>query len=212
MSENQGNDKRKIGRRRLLAGAGAATALGLLGACSREESTKPAEAIPAEEVRQWDLETDVLVAGSGGAGISAAIEARRSGADVVVLERFVRLGGSTGMSGGVCYMGGGTPLQKALGYDDTVEDMYNYIVAAGSKHPHLDKVQLYCEESVEHFHWLVNNGVKYKESFASEKGLPMGDESLYFSGNENVWPWNTMAKPVPRVEQQFRQHPCAGQQ
>ena len=59
----------------------------------------------------WDGETDLIVVGSGAGGISAAIEARRAGADVLVLELFHIPGGSSSLSGGVCYLGGGTPLQ-----------------------------------------------------------------------------------------------------
>lgn len=35
----------------------------------------------------WDYEADVVVAGYGIAGVSAAIEAARAGAEVLVLER-----------------------------------------------------------------------------------------------------------------------------
>ncbi len=103
--------------------------------------------------------TDVLVAGSGSAGASAAIEARQAGADVLMIEALPKLGGSSAMSGGVVYAGGGTSLQRALGITDTVEDMYKFIVAAGSPHPQLDKIQLYCEQSAEHFDWLLEQGV-----------------------------------------------------
>ena len=61
---------------------------------------------PRQAIKSWDQVTDVLVVGSGSAGISAAIDARKAGAEVLVLEKFHRLSGSSGMSGGVCYMGG----------------------------------------------------------------------------------------------------------
>ena len=37
---------------------------------------------------QWSDSTDVIVVGWGGAGASAAIEAREQGADVLVIDRF----------------------------------------------------------------------------------------------------------------------------
>ena len=46
-------------------------------------------------------ETDVIVIGSGAAGLAAALSARHAGADVVILERSEKLGGTTAMSGGV---------------------------------------------------------------------------------------------------------------
>jgi succinate dehydrogenase/fumarate reductase flavoprotein subunit len=53
----------------------------------------------------WDLETDVLVAGYGAAGCAAAIEARRAGAEVLVLEKMPagKEGGNSRVSGGVWY-------------------------------------------------------------------------------------------------------------
>ena len=79
-----------------------------------------------------------------------------------------------------------------------MEAMYDYIVGAGRKHPHLDKVQQYCEDSVAHFDWLVANGVPYKEQFTPHKGLQFDDSSLYFSGNEEGWPWREKGAPIPR--------------
>lgn len=175
-----------LSRRRFIgAGAAALTA----SACAIQ---------PERTIEQWDISADVVIMGSGAAGIAAAIDARRQGAEVLVLEKYHRLGGSSGMSGGVCYMGGGTPLQKQHGFNDSTEAMYNYIVGAGSRHPHRDKIQLYCEESLEHFDWMHSNGVRYEGGFSSAKGVPMGLESLYYSGNEQVHPYDRMSTPAPR--------------
>ncbi len=43
--------------------------------------------ISASSISNWDYEADVVVAGYGIAGVSAAIEAARAGAEVLVLER-----------------------------------------------------------------------------------------------------------------------------
>jgi 3-oxo-5alpha-steroid 4-dehydrogenase len=163
------SDRDNISRRQLLAavGAGAAAAV-----------TVGAGALPASSVGSWDAQADVLIVGSGAAGVSAAIEARAAGAGVLLLESLSRLGGASAMSGGVVYAGGGTALQKALGVDDNVEAILS---RAGAPHPPLDKIQLYCEQSAAHFDWLVAQGVPYLEKFSAAKGLPMGDESLYFS-------------------------------
>src|SRR3954454_23264006 len=48
----------------------------------------------------WDIETDVLIVGSGGAGLVTAIEAHDAGARVLVLEKMPRLGGVTILAGG----------------------------------------------------------------------------------------------------------------
>lgn len=185
------DDSNKISRRKLLAGSLAAGGLAAAGVGSRE-------ALASSEVRSWDIETDVVIAGSGAAGISAAIEARHAGADVLVLEKLTKLGGSSAMSGGVIYCGGGTALQKSLGFEDSAEAMYDFIAAAGALHPHLDKIQVYCEESVAHFDWLVENGVPFKEKYSDVKGIPFGDASLYYSGTELTYPYRETSRPAPR--------------
>ena len=43
---------------------------------------------------------DVVVVGSGGAGLTAALAAAVGGAEVAVLEASSRFGGATGVSGG----------------------------------------------------------------------------------------------------------------
>lgn len=86
--------------------------------------------IPESSIKSWDYESDVVVAGYGVAGASAAIEAARSGAEVLVLERSGDWGGAASMSGGLIYLGGGTPLQKACGFDDTVDSMKAFMKAA----------------------------------------------------------------------------------
>jgi len=55
----------------------------------------------------------------------------------------------------VIYAGGGTALQRALGVEDSVEDMFSFISRAGGKHPPVEKIRLYCEQSSAHFDWLV---------------------------------------------------------
>jgi hypothetical protein len=63
---------------------------------------------------------DVVVAGSGVAGLCAAIEAAEAGARVVVLEAQSTIGGASAMSGAGCCLVD-TPLQVANGIADSVE-------------------------------------------------------------------------------------------
>ncbi len=141
---------------------------------------------------------DVLVIGLGAAGASAAIDARRAGADVLVLERASAGGGSTQYSGGFIYLGGGTRVQKKNGFDDTVEDMYNYLVANTPK-PDLQKIRDYSDGSLAHFEWLETQGIRFNDQFYPHKHVEhSSEEGLAWTGNEKAWPYREKARAMPR--------------
>lgn len=161
-------------------------------------SRPPAGPVPLSAVARFDHETDVLVVGFGAAGAAAAYEAAAAGADVLVLERFSGPGGSAAQSGGEIYLGGGTRVQRACGFDDTPEDMYAYLHAALGPHADEEKLRLYCQESVEHFEWFCARGVPFQESLYEEPGwmAPTKDGLMWLG--EGAWPYSTLARPVPR--------------
>lgn len=143
------------------------------------------------------LEVDVLVVGFGCAGAAAAIEAARAGASVAVLDR-AGGGGSSAMSGGELYLGGGTSVQRACGFDDDADAMYAYLHAALGPHPDAEKLRLFCDESVEHFEWFRELGLEFRESLYDEPTwMPPTDDGLMWLG-ENTWPFAEMARPAPR--------------
>ena len=76
--------------------------------------------------------------------------------------------------------------------------MYAFMVPSAGRHPQLEKIQSYCEGSAANFDWLVDHGVPYTQKLSKAKGLPEGDESLYFSGNEDSWRGRRIATAVPR--------------
>lgn len=158
------------------------------------------EPVRPEQIDEWDLEADVVVAGFGVAGAAAAVGALQSGADVLVVERTGGWGGAAAMSGGIIYLGGGTPLQKACGFDDTVDSMKQFMTAALGPGVDRAKIEAYCEGSVEHYHWLVDDcGVTFKEEFWGEPGWETpGEQGLMYSGGENAAPFNATIPPAPR--------------
>jgi hypothetical protein len=60
----------------------------------------------------WDYEVDVIIAGGGCAGLTAAIRARDLGADVLVVDQNFDLGGRMLHSGAFVSLGGGDPVQR----------------------------------------------------------------------------------------------------
>ncbi|WP_281783829.1 FAD-dependent oxidoreductase [Sinimarinibacterium flocculans] len=186
--------------------------LGLAAAGAATLNVDAAMPMGRGDVRRWDLETDLLIVGSGVAGVSAAIEARRSNIAALMLERQHLPGGSSGISGGVCYLGGGTPLQKALGFEDSVEAMLGYMLAASGPYASTDKIQLYCEQSLEHFDWFVANGVRYAQKYSDEKEISIPDGSLYHCGSERAWPFREQFKPAPRGHVPPSEHLTGGRE
>ncbi|AUN42348.1 FAD-dependent oxidoreductase [Tsukamurella tyrosinosolvens] len=155
--------------------------------------------VPSATVSTWDFEADVVIAGYGIAGVCAAIEAARAGADVLVLDRTGGWGGAAALSGGWIYLGGGTPLQHALGFEDTAENMETFLTAALGPGVDAAKIHAYAHGSTEHYDWLTGCGVVFKEEFWGEPGWEVPhDEGLGYSGGENAAPFNTVATPAPR--------------
>ena len=154
--------------------------------------------LPASVLAEGTERYDVVVIGFGIAGGSAALEAARAGARVLLLERAAVPGGTTCMAGGHFYLGGGTAVQQATGHEDSADEMYRYLVAT-SKAPEHDKIRAYCEGSVEHFGWLESLGFEFERSFFPGKAvIQPGTEGLMFTGNEKVWPFLEKAVPAPR--------------
>lgn len=152
---------------------------------------------------------DVVIVGLGAAGASAAIEAKVGGADVLVIERTSGGGGSSAMAGGYVYLGGGTRVQKANGFDDSADNMFKYIMAV-TPEPDAQKIRLYCDESVEHFNWLERQGVPFNDRFYSGKHSEHPtDETLAWTGNEEAWPYPEIARPVPRGHKIAAEGPSA---
>ena len=165
---------------------------------AESKGTALPEVLPASDLPADAPSYDVVVVGFGIAGGCAALEAARAGARVLLLERAAVHGGTSSMSGGHFYLGGGTAVQQATGHDDSTEEMYKYLVAT-SKEPEHDKIRAYCDGSVEHFDWLESLGFEFERSYFPGKAvIQPGTEGLMFTGNEKVWPYRDQAVPAPR--------------
>jgi succinate dehydrogenase/fumarate reductase flavoprotein subunit len=170
-----------------------------------------ARPLHASSVHRWDEEHEVVVVGQGVAGGAAAIEAARAGADTVVLERMTRGGGATSLSTGITYFGGGTEIQKACGFEDSVEDMKAFVTLAAGAQADPERIRLYCEGSLDHFQWFRDLGVEFKPTFIEEKTThPFTDDCLTYSGNEEAWPHSAKARPVPRGHKPAREGEAGG--
>ena len=155
--------------------------------------------LPRSEAGDPAAIVDVIVIGSGAAGVGAALEAAEAGASVLVLERAGGTGGAAAQAGGIIYLGGGTKTQIDAGISDTKEAMEAYLLAACGPAPDREKIALYANESVAHHDWFVDHGVEFEPTLTEEVQMePTGTEGLVWSGGENAWPFNATIPAAPR--------------
>lgn len=103
-----------------------------------------------------DKTADVVVIGAGGAGLSAAIEAKDQGAEsVILLEKLASIGGTTFTSQGVigAY---GSKLQAEMGIELTFDEMYDNLMGNASYHLDPTLTTITLEKSGETIDWLMD--------------------------------------------------------
>ena len=74
----------------------------------------------------FDQMVDVLVIGSGGGGMTAALTAQAAGLDTLVVEKSAHFGGSTALSGGGIWVPG-APSQRREGYAPDPDETFAYL-------------------------------------------------------------------------------------
>lgn len=137
---------------------------------------------------RWDEFCDVLIVGSGFAGLAAAIEAKRAGSSVIIIEKMRGYGGNSAISdGGIAAPG--TPLQRVRGIQDSEEQMYADMMAAGLglNQPALAKTV--ARKAADVFRWTVETlKVKYKDRVDQFGGhsVPRGHTTHNRSGSAIV--------------------------
>lgn len=114
-------------------------------------------------MKAWDEHYDVVVVGSGIAGLSAAIESRMAGVDVAVFEKMKITGGNTRISdGGLAAPG--HPLQKRLGIEDSPELLYEDMLRAGLGLNNPRLLETMANMALEAVEWSQNMlGVQYQD-------------------------------------------------
>lgn len=111
---------------------------------------------------RWDEEYDVVIVGSGFAGTSAAIEARKRGASVLVIEKMAVFGGNSAINGGA-FAVAGSPLQARQGIKDSVEQMVEDMLKAGRGLNHVELLHVIAEGTRWAYEFTLEHGVQYKD-------------------------------------------------
>lgn len=91
-----------------------------------------------------EFHCDVLVVGSGAAGMSAAVASAHQGLNVLVVEKRDRVGGTAARSGGWLWIPG-TAQAKAWGHDDSAEAVKTYLRHEGGDSYNEARVEAFLE-------------------------------------------------------------------
>ena len=173
--EPKGREQQKpktVSRRDFLRKSGAA-GLGGAAALAGASATR-AEAAPIH----WTMEADVVVLGSGAAGMPAAVAAIDAGASVIVVEKNYDVGGRGILSGGRVQLGCGNPMQVAAGVHDSPDQFFLDWTESDGHYPVDPKlwgtsgnplarwndrelVRAFADHAVDTAQFLIDHGVKF---------------------------------------------------
>jgi succinate dehydrogenase/fumarate reductase flavoprotein subunit len=120
-----------------------------------------------------ERDVDVVIVGSGAAGLAAALTARQRGAAVLVAESEGVVGGSSRLSGGLI-MGAGTRYQKALGIDDDADAMFHDYMQLNAWNVDAGVVHRFTELAGPTVEWLGDLGAEFYDTmvFGGEERVP----------------------------------------
>jgi succinate dehydrogenase/fumarate reductase flavoprotein subunit len=129
--------------------------------------------------QSWDLEADVVVIGSGAAGLPAAIRAVEAGASVIVVEANYDVGGHAILSGGNVPLGGGTSAQRKFGIEDSPDvvfsDLTDWSIVQPNGWPDYryndrEVMRAFADHCARTYEFLLANGVEFKDIAPDNQG------------------------------------------
>jgi len=159
----------------------------------------------------WNLETDVLIVGSGGGALTAAILAHDHGANTVVVERSSLVGGTTAVSGGALW----TPMNthmKDLGISDSREEALEYCLKITEGRAADTLVEAYIDTAhimadyLEAKTPLVFSAMTMPDYHPQEKGAKTGgrclESNLYDINELGEWKGKVRPNAIPFMNHQ----------
>lgn len=121
--------------------------LGFTSAFIGSAVAAPAFATPST-TEKWDMTTDIVIVGAGGAGLAAAAQAGLLGVKCIVLEKEPVVGGSSVICGGKWAVSG-SELQIKQGVKDSEELFVKDMMDCGMQKNDLEVVKAYVKENNE---------------------------------------------------------------
>lgn len=129
-----------------------------------EESSKEDDAVSGASERVYtdpsELKDsyDVIVVGSGGAGMSAAISAKEAGAEVVIFEKMPVVGGNTSKSS-AGMNASETKFQKEEGIEDSNDKFFEESLKGGKETNDQELLRYFVDNSASAIDWLDSMGI-----------------------------------------------------
>lgn len=113
--------------------------------------------------QRWDLSVDLMVLGTGAAGLSAATTAANEGLDTLVLEKTEYLGGTTAYSAGTTWAPGNRHQRAAGAHDDRTSASRYLDQLVGDKAPRALR-ETYLDRTPEMIDYYDQLGVRFLHS------------------------------------------------
>lgn len=105
---------------------------------------------------------DVVVVGSGGAGLAAAIQASDEGASVLIIEKMPSIGGNT-IKASVGMNAAETRFQKIKGIVDSKELFYQESLKGGKNKNNPELLACFVENAPLAVEWLADHGIELND-------------------------------------------------
>jgi 3-oxosteroid 1-dehydrogenase len=141
---------------------------------------------------------DVIVAGSGSAGMMAAVRANELGLKVLVVEKAHKIGGTSATSGGVVWI-----PNHGLGTSDSREDALRYINSVATGPVRQDRIEAFVDTGPKMIRYLQQIGMKplfmpWPDYFPEKPGS-RADRSVVFP----LFDGRRLGKLFPLIREQF---------
>jgi len=140
-----------------MTSAGVIAAAGTLGSGMLFPAPLRAVEIP----KKWDRLVDVVVIGTGYAGLAAAIEAHDAGANVILIEKSRIIGGNSVIASGA-YNAVDPVRQQKQKIEDSIELHYRQTLEGGDFRGDPEKVRYFVEHALEGLQWLEKMGIEFE--------------------------------------------------
>ncbi|SEI56199.1 fumarate reductase flavoprotein subunit [Alkalibacterium gilvum] len=123
-----------------------------------EDATTSATYREYTDISELEDQYDVIIVGSGGAGLSAAIEAKDAGANPVIFEMMPVAGGNTKKSS-AGMNASETKFQEAAGVEDSNEAFFEETMIGGKETNDEELLSYMIDNSADAINWLDSIGI-----------------------------------------------------